>query len=75
MLKEEIVSVAVPELSRVAVFRVLEPSLKVTFPVGIPDEDVTAAVKTTDWLLVDGFVDETRLVVVEAGDPAKVFGV
>ena len=47
--------------------RTFDPSVKVTVPVGIgPPEEVTAAVKVTDWPNVDGFSDEVRAVVAVA---------
>ena len=47
----------------------MEPSLKVTFPVGVPapgEFAVTTAVKVTNWPEVEGLSDEVKLVVVEA---------
>ena len=34
------------------------PSRKVTDPVGVPEPDVTVAVKVTDWPNTDGFGDD-----------------
>lgn len=55
--KVEIANVALPLLS-VPVPSVVELSLKVTVPVGVPPDDVTVAVKVTDSPKVDGFTDE-----------------
>ena len=49
----EKVAWAVPSSSPVP--RVLPPSENVTVPVGIPLEELTAAVKLTDWPKVEGF--------------------
>src|SRR6266581_9487803 len=63
-----VTNVAWPEPFRVPVPRVLEPSLKVTVPVGVPAPGlfaVTVAVKVTDCPDSDGLAEE--LVVVELG--------
>ena len=62
-----IVNIAWPEPSRVPVPRVLEPSLKVTVPVGVPAPGlfaVTVAVKVTDCPDTDGLAEELTNVVV-----------
>jgi len=52
----EVTRVATPPLS-VLVPRVVVPSLKVTDPAGVPAEEVTFAVKVTDWSKDEGFGD------------------
>ena len=49
---------------RVPLPRVVEPSLKVTWPDAV--EGDTVAVKVTLWPKVDGFAEDARLVVVVA---------
>ena len=44
----EVLKVAFPVPSRVAVPKVVAPFLKVTVPVGVPEDPVTVAVKVTD---------------------------
>jgi len=52
---------------------VVDPSLNVTVPIGVPlpDVGVTAAVRVTDEARIDGFADEATVVVV-AGWPMPV---
>ena len=61
-----VVSVAFPLLLRIAVPRVIEPSMKVTEPVGVPvpDAGLTVAVNVTAWPKTDELSEEVRLVVV-----------
>src|SRR5947208_1019748 len=62
-----VTNVAWPEPFRAPVPRVLEPSLKVTVPVGVPAPGlfaVTVAVKVTDCPDTDGLVEELTRVVV-----------
>src|SRR5439155_1220445 len=62
-----VTNVAWPEPFRVPVPRVLEPSLKVTVPVGVPAPGlfaVTVAVKVTDCPDTDGLIEELTRVVV-----------
>jgi hypothetical protein len=54
-------NVAFPLVS-VPVPRVLEPSLKVTVPLGVPPVEVTAAVKVTAVANVDGIKEEVSAV-------------
>src|SRR5439155_2654305 len=64
-----VTNVAWPEPFRVPVPRVLEPSLKVTVPVGVPAPGllaVTVAVKVTDCPDSDGLAEELTDVVVPA---------
>ena len=64
-----VVNIAWPEPFRVAVPRVLGPSLKVTVPVGMPPPGllaVTVAVKVTDCPDADGLAEELINVVVPA---------
>src|SRR5208283_5213389 len=64
----DVVKLAVPPLS-VAVPRVLEPSMNVAVPVGVPppgETGLTVAVKVTAWPATDGLREETTLVVVLA---------
>ena len=59
---EEVVNVAIPEPPKVPVPSAVDPSMKVTMPVGIPEPGATAvivAVKVTDWPNTDGLADET----------------
>ena len=63
----EVVKVALPELSRFEVPRVVVPFLNVTVPVGMPlpgEFAVTVAVKVTAWLNTEGLADELTVVVV-----------
>jgi hypothetical protein len=53
-----IVSCAPPPL-RGTVARVVAPFMKVTVPVGLPDDDVTVAVNVTDCTKVEGLRLET----------------
>src|SRR5947199_7882741 len=64
-----VANVAWPEPFRVPVPRVVEPSLKVTVPVGVPAPGlfaVTVAVKVTDCPDTDGLAEELTSVVVLA---------
>ncbi len=64
-----VVNMAWPALSRVPVPRMVEPSLKVTVPVGVPAPGllaVTVAVKVTDCPDSDGLAEELTSVVVLA---------
>jgi hypothetical protein len=56
----EVVYSAPPEI-RVNVVRMLVPSTNSTFPVGVPAEDVTVAVKLTVFPDTDGFTEETSV--------------
>jgi len=61
-----VVSIATPALSA-AVPKVFVPNLNVTDPVGVPVvEDVTVAVKVTDWPVIDGFGDAVSVMLVAA---------
>lgn len=65
-LNEEVLYVAMPEAFNVPIPSVVDPSRKVTEPVGtvaFPDGPVTVAVKVTDCPLVDGLSDEAIVVV------------
>ena len=62
-----VVNIAWPELFSVPVPRVLEPSLKVTVPVGVPAPGLfaaTVAVKVTGCPNTDGWTEEVSPVVV-----------
>ncbi len=67
---EEIVNVAWLEaLSVTLEASVVEPSLKVTVPLGVPapgDTAATAALKVTAWPNTDGFAVELTVVVLDA---------
>src|SRR4051794_37481470 len=66
--RADVLKVAVPPLS-VPVPRELDPSLKVTDPVGVPAPGATAptvAVKVTDWPKVEGLGAAESAVVVLA---------
>ena len=55
-------NVAIPEPSKVPVPSVVEPSMNVTVPVGIPEpgaSPVTVAVNVIDWPNTDGLAEET----------------
>ena len=59
---------AIPPLS-VTVPKVVEPSMNVAVPVGVPlpgETGLTVAVNVTAWPDVDGLAEETTLVVVLA---------
>ena len=61
--------VAMPELLRVALPRVIGPFLNVTVPVGVPEPGavaLTVAVKVTDCPKTDGLTDEVTVVEVLA---------
>jgi len=65
---EVVVKVALPEL-RVPVPSVVDPSLNVTVPVGVPEPGavaVTVAVSVTDCPKTDGLTDEMTAVEVLA---------
>lgn len=47
-------------------------SVNVTAPEGMPDPDVTVAVKVTGCLLTEGFTEEATVVVVVASAPFTV---
>ena len=62
-VSEEVVNVAAPVESRVAVSTVDAPSRKMTVPVGVPDVALTVAVKVTACPNTVGFLEEARDVV------------
>src|SRR5260370_21200807 len=74
------VKVGWPVPSRVPLPRVLEPSLKVTVPVGSPPPGalaVTVAVNVTGWLYTEGFAEALTTAVVASlvttcGEPASL---
>ena len=58
----EVTNVAIPEPSKVPVPSIVEPSMNVTVPVGIPEpgaSPVTVAVNVIDWPNTDGLAEET----------------
>ena len=57
--------------ARVWVPRVVAPSVNVTVPVGVPEAEVTAAVKVTADPNVDGFGLELNAVPVDAAGPVS----
>ena len=59
----EVVRTAVPVASRFTTM-MLDPTVKVTAPDGVPPVPLTVAVKVIVSPIVDGFADELRLVVV-----------
>jgi hypothetical protein len=63
-LSVDVEYVATPEPFSVVVPSVVAPSLKVTFPVGVPFDPETVAVNVTDWPKTDGFALEVNVVVV-----------
>jgi len=67
LLSVDVLKVAVPLPSRVAVPSVVLPSLQLTVPLGVtPVDEVTLAVNVTSCPTLDGFGDEPSTVVVEA---------
>jgi hypothetical protein len=70
-----VLKIAVPELS-VAVPSWVDPSLKVTTPVGVSEEGLTGltkAAKLTCWPNADGFAEGLSEVVVGSGFTVMVF--
>jgi len=66
---EVVAKLALPDPLRVPVPSVLDPSLNVTVPVGVPEPGavaVTVAVKVTDCPCLDGLRDEMTAVEVLA---------
>ena len=65
-----VVKVAWPAVSVSGAPRLVTPSLNCTVPEGVPEPEVTVAVKDTDWPGIDGFgpADRTRAVAVGARD-------
>ena len=62
-----VANVVTPDALSAPVPSVVEPSLNVTFPVGVPAAvEVTAAVRVTDCPIVDGFSEEVTAVPVAA---------
>ena len=65
----EVVNVACPEPFSVPVPRVVEPSRKLTVPVGMPEPGelaVTVAVSVTDWPEITGLFELETAVAVES---------
>jgi hypothetical protein len=62
--REDVVKVAWADAFSVPEPSTVDPSWKVTVPVGVPLADVTVAVKVTDCPELEGFEDETNEVVV-----------
>ena len=58
----DVLNVATPLPSNLAAPSVIVPSLKVTIPVGVALDEVTIAVKVTDWPKVDGLIDDVNVV-------------
>jgi hypothetical protein len=59
--RDEVENVAIPEMFNVPLPRVVEPSLKVTVPVGVPEPGafaVTVAVKVIDWPKTEGLAED-----------------
>ena len=57
----DVVNVAIPEPSKVPVPSVVNPSMNVTIPVGMPEPGATTvivAVNVTDWPNTDGLAEE-----------------
>src|SRR3989442_7975354 len=79
-LSEDVVQVARPLLLRERLLQLVmavPPSLKVTFPVGVPEPGlfaVTVAVNFTDCPNTDGFNEELTDVVVPDFSPVSVLG-
>jgi len=49
---------------------VVEPSMNVTVPVGVPELDETVAVKFTGWPMIDGFSELISVVCVDFNEAA-----
>src|SRR6202012_1081715 len=64
LASDEVLKVATPEVTATLEARVVEPSVKVTVPTGVPPVLVTVAVKVTLCPWVAGFADEASDVVV-----------
>jgi hypothetical protein len=64
---DEVVRAATPPL-KAPVPRTADPFLKVTISPfgGVPEDELTVALKVTAWPTVDGFSEEVRVVAVEA---------
>ena len=58
------VNVAVPPTERVPLPRSVPPCLKRTVPVGVPEPDVTVAVKVTGCMKMEGFAEVVSVVIV-----------
>lgn len=69
--KAAVISDALPLVSTTVASGVA-PLLNVTLPVGTPAVELTVAIKVRFAFALDGFVDETRAVVVTAGVTVKV---
>src|SRR5579871_2648450 len=67
-VRVDVVSVACALVLRLEVPRFVDPSKKVTVPVGVTlnPSPVAVAVKVTDWPKLEGFTDEVSVVVVGA---------
>ena len=59
----DVVKLALPPLN-VALPIMVGPSLKFTFPVGVPNEELTVVVNVTDCPTLDGLTDEVSTEVV-----------
>jgi hypothetical protein len=66
-LKALVLNVATPLPLSVPEPICVAPSKKFTVPPGVPPDEVTVAVKVTDWPNVEGFGLEVNAVEVEAG--------
>ena len=65
VVRVDVAKVAAPLPFRVPLPRVVEPSLKVTLPVGVPDPPpvgLTVAVNATDCPFTDGLGEEVKAV-------------
>jgi len=62
MARVVVAKVATPPEPTVPVPIAVDPSLKVTVPVGVPEEAVTVAVKVTDCVGAEGLSDDVRVV-------------
>ena len=71
--RDEVLVLAMPLPSNATAEPKLDPpSLNCTVPAGVPPEDVTVAVKVTDWPETDGFCEELTDVDVVALPTVKV---
>ena len=68
----EVVKEPAPVESKVAVPRLVAPSRKVTVPVGVPVDALTAAVSVTACPKTVGFLEETKVVVAPVVFTVKV---
>ena len=62
-----VAKVAWPAVRVTGAPRLVTPSLNCTVPEGVPEPEVTVAVKLTDWPVTDGFGPAERTTEVDVG--------